>query len=80
MGLLFDIAWSGYDAGAGIESFDVEYQVDDQAWNGWITDTLDTEATFVGETGHNKGGSISEWNSAWNGFVGRPVNVIYLPG
>jgi RHS repeat-associated protein len=51
-GLLFEVAWTGYDAGAGIEGFDVEYQVDGQNWVPWISDTLDTEAMFVGESGH----------------------------
>jgi hypothetical protein len=50
--LLFEVAWTGYDDEAGIEGFDVEYQVDGMAWNGWMTDTIDTEAMFVGEAGH----------------------------
>jgi len=52
-GLLFEVAWTGYDAGAGIVGFDVEYQVDGQNWIPWLLDTLDTEATFVGEAGHS---------------------------
>jgi len=50
-GLLFEVAWTGYDGGVGIEWFDVEYKQDGQAWTGWLTNTLDTEAMFVAESG-----------------------------
>ena len=53
VGLLFEVAWRGYDGGVGIEGFDVEYKQDGQAWTGWLTNTLDTEAIFVAESGQS---------------------------
>mgnify|MGYP000650918458 CR=1 FL=1 len=53
VGLLFEVAWTGYDGGVGIVGFDVEYKQDGQAWTGWLTNTLDTEAMFVAESGQS---------------------------
>jgi hypothetical protein len=46
-GLLFSVAWMGYDAGAGIAGFDVEYQVGVQAMPYWVIDTERSERSEV---------------------------------
>jgi RHS repeat-associated protein len=51
-GLLFEVAWAGYDAGTGVSEFDVQYKVDNGAWNDWMMNTQETEARFVAESGH----------------------------
>jgi RHS repeat-associated protein len=47
------VAWSGDDgAGSGVARYDVQVRQDDGPWSGWLTDTAQTEADFVGAIGH----------------------------
>jgi hypothetical protein len=50
----FDVEWSGSDIGpAEIRSYDVQYRGGPyDIWTDWLTDTLQTSATFAGEYGH----------------------------
>ena len=45
--LSFNVTWSGNDATAGIDSYDVQYRVGSGGtWTEWLTDTSDTTAVF----------------------------------
>ena len=49
----FTVTWSGSDAsGSGIASYDVFVSDNGGAFTAWKTATLDTSATYVGQSGH----------------------------
>ena len=47
------VSWSGNDgAGAGVDTYDVQFRVDGGDWTTWLTNTTQTQAEYVGEYGH----------------------------
>lgn len=50
--LAFAVSWSGTDALAGTDSFDVQVRDGDTAWTDWLTETTAFSATFEGLDGH----------------------------
>jgi RHS repeat-associated protein len=51
-GTNIDVRWTGDDhGGVGIESYDVEVSVDSGPFTPWLTDTLQTQATYPGYFG-----------------------------
>jgi hypothetical protein len=51
----FTVTWSGFDAGSGIQSYDVQYQEDAGPWTDWETYVSKTGDTFTGTAGHTYG-------------------------
>lgn len=51
----FTVYWSGSDATAGVDVFDIEYQQDGGSWTRWKTGVAETSATFDGANGHAYG-------------------------
>ena len=45
------VEWSGYDAGIGVQSYDVQVREDDGPWTDWRMDTTDTEGVYFGVAG-----------------------------
>ena len=47
----FTVSWSGTDATAGIEYYDVRYRFNNGPWMSWLPQTLVTEASFSADEG-----------------------------
>jgi hypothetical protein len=50
-GLTIQVSWMGADYGAGIQSFDVQYQVGSGEWTAWLTATSATGQSFTATAG-----------------------------
>lgn len=48
----FPVTWSGTDAFAEIDSFDIQVRIGDGTWSDWITHTTAISATFSGLNGY----------------------------
>ena len=81
----FPVSWSGNDATSGIESYDVEFKVDEGAWQSWLSETSQTSALFTPTAGsiftfrvraQDVAGNLGEWSPAVSTQVSRHV---YLP-
>jgi len=47
VGRNFTVSWSGYDpGGSGIDTYDVQYRIDDGDWVDWLTDVTITSEEF----------------------------------
>lgn len=45
----FSVTWNGLDNASGIRDYNVRYRLGEVgAWQAWLTDTLQTEAQFIG--------------------------------
>jgi len=48
----FQVSWQGTDGGSGVKNYDVQYKVDSEGWQDWLTGTTAQTAQFTGERGH----------------------------
>lgn len=76
-GLLFEVAWSGQDAEAGLGSFDVQVW-DGTTWSDWLSDTTDTQAELVGEEGPNRVRVVGR--DRVGNLVASPEGVVSVSG
>ncbi len=60
----FTVSWTGYDAGSGIQYYDVRYRRGNGDWLPWQQQTIATSAEFVAPT------------DGWYGFEARAVDQI----
>jgi hypothetical protein len=52
--LHFRVSWLGQDGASGLRDYDVQYKVGmTGTWTSWLSDTTQTQAPFVGETGES---------------------------
>ncbi|MGB9724720.1 MAG: hypothetical protein ACPL7G_12605, partial [Chloroflexia bacterium] len=64
------VEWSGEDATSGLASYDVQVQVDGEAWQDRLLGTTETSGVYVGmlghsyafrSRGHDRAGNGEEW-------------------
>jgi hypothetical protein len=60
----FTVSWTGYDAGSGIQYYDVQYRRDGGDWIPWQQQTITTSAQFVAP------------EDGWYGFEARAVDHV----
>jgi hypothetical protein len=65
----FQVTWSGSDnpGGSGIQSYDVQFQVDNGPWQAWLVNTTATSAQFTG----GRDGSIYGFRARGTDFAGN---------
>ncbi len=49
----FEVEWNGTDIGSGIEYYLVEYSIDGENWQTWLSESNETSATFTGVNGND---------------------------
>jgi hypothetical protein len=52
---LFEVRWSGSDAGSGVARYDVYVSDNGGDFKPWQTGTAATQATYIGQLGHTYG-------------------------
>ena len=48
----FTVTWQGTDVGSGVRDYTIYVSDNGGAWTPWLTNTMDTSATFTGVGGH----------------------------
>jgi predicted phage tail protein len=81
----FPVSWRGNDATSGIATYDVEFKVDESAWQTWLGETDQTSALFTSTTGsifafrvraEDIAGNLGAWSPVVSTKVG---SLVFLP-
>jgi len=74
------VTWSSSDAASGVARYDVQVQVEDGDWTDWLTDTLETETTYVAEEGEWFAFRVTANHPRNNGQKERPPACVWAGG
>ena len=81
------LTWQGHDAGSGVQSYDLQVQIDNNAPFLWLTDTIDISTNFPSQEGRTYRFTIIGRDQAGNEQASNQVTVfamelpekVYLP-